>query len=253
MRELIKETIKDTAPEPYFRWLVKRTRGIKMPFGLVKNEIYDRQAAEVIKRVVADASTTVDVGCHKGQFLKLFLNHAPHGRHYAFEPIPHLAKMLQAQFPSVKVFDCALSDKSGPATFYVIADAPTLSGLNERTFLAEGKSRMPIEVRVERLDALIPEDANVRVIKIDVEGAEGLVISGAINTIRRNKPYIILEHGRTSSEAFGITSDEIYDMLVGQCGLRVSLLSSWLRGGPPLSKREFSGGGNWYFLAHPAD
>ena len=253
MRELIKKSIKDARVEPHVRWLVKRSRGIRAPFDLVKNEIYDRQAAEVIERVLKENSNAIDVGCHKGQFLKLFLKHAPRGHHFAFEPIPDLAKMLQAEFPSVEVHNHALSDKSGTASFFIVPDAPALSSLNERAVVAQDKSRQEIEVPTERLDTIIPRELKIDLIKIDVEGAEGLVISGAIDTIRRNNPYIVLEHGGSSSSAFGISSSDIYDLLVERCGLRLSLLKNWLRRGSSLSKREFVANDHWYFLAHPAD
>ena len=237
--------------EPYVRWLVKRTRGIGMPFDLVKNEIYDRQVAEVIGRVLSGTSNAIDIGCHRGQFLELFLKHAPQGRHFAFEPIPDLATRLKAEFPAVEVYDQALSNRSGKAAFYVIPDAPALSGLNEREFLEKDKTRQEIAVSTERLDAVIPREMKIDLIKIDVEGAEGLVIDGAIDTIRRNRPYIVFEHGGSSSEPFGFSSGDVYDLLVGQCGLRVSLLKNWLYRGPSLSRQEFMTTGNWYFLAYP--
>lgn len=252
MRALIKRTIKDTVCEPYIRWAVKRTRGINMPFDLVKNEIYDRQAAEIIAHILIDSSNTVDVGCHKGQFLKLFQKYAPHGHHFAFEPIPSLAALLQAEFPSVKMYDCALSDQSGEAIFYVIPEAPALSGLNERAFLAEGKARQAIVIKTERLDAIVPNDVKIDLIKIDVEGAEGLVIAGAINIIKRDKPYVILEHGGSSSQIFGYESIDIYDQLVGECGLTVSLLKNWINKGASLARREFGSGGDWYYIAYPS-
>lgn len=253
MRELIKRSIKDTGLEPYARWFVKRTRGIKMPFDLVKNEIFDRQAAEVIDRVLSDDSNAIDVGCHKGQFLELYLEHATHGRHFAFEPIPELAEKLTTKFPSVEVYNLALSNESGEAKFYVIPGSPALSGLNERSFMAQDKPRQEIVVSTARLDSLIPQDVKIDLIKIDVEGAEGLVIAGATDTIKRNRPYIILEHGSQSSLAFGVSSAEIYDLLVEQCGLRISLLKDWLSRGPSLSKRAFLESRSWYFLAHPAE
>jgi len=252
MRGLIKKSIKDTRVEPFFRWLVKRSRGISMPFDLVRNEIYDRQAFEVIERVLTTNSNAIDVGCHRGQFLKEFLKHAQQGRHFAFEPIPHLARTLQDQFPTVEVFPYALSSSSGEATFYIIPDAPALSGLNERDFVAQHKPRQEIKVRTQRLDDAIPRELKIDLIKIDVEGAEGLVISGAIDTIRRNKPYIILEHGGASSRALGFSSSDIYDILVEQCGLKISLLKNWLHRELSLTKQEFARCSDWYFLAHRA-
>ena len=253
MWELVKQSIKDKAVEPYARWLIKRSRGIKMPFDLVKNEIYDRQADEVIELVLKSNSNAIDVGCHKGQFLKLFLKYAHQGHHFAFEPIPHLAKILQAEFPSVEVYNYALSNKSGEAAFCVIPEALALSGLNARIFIKPDALRQEILVSTVRLDTVIAQEITIDLIKIDVEGAEGLVIEGAIDTIKRNKPYIIFEHGSASSKPFGFSSGDIYDLLVEQCGLRISLLKDWLYHGPSLSKQEFMEGGDWYFLAHPME
>jgi FkbM family methyltransferase len=250
MRALIKKSIKDSRIEPYARWLVKRSRGIMMPFDLVKNEIYDRQAFEVIKRVLKPDSNCVDVGCHEGVFLHEFLKYAPQGRHFAFEPIPQLEKRLADNFPSVQVYPYALSNKAGETVFYVIPDAPALSGLNQREFVDPEKRREAINIRTECLDNLIPAGPKIELIKIDVEGAEGLVIQGALETMKRDKPYVILEHGSASSLAFGMSSGEIYDLLADQCGLRISSIGSWLHGEPPLSKRRFGEPGEWYFLAH---
>lgn len=252
MRDLIKQSIKDSRVEPYARWLVKRSRGIPMPFELVKNEIYDRQAFEIIRRVLTPDANCVDVGCHEGSFLEEFLRCAPRGQHFAFEPIPTLAAALVTKFPTVSIFPHALSNNVGETTFYVIPDAPALSGLNRREFVEPTKPRQGINVRVERLDNLITEETKVNLLKIDVEGAEGLVIQGALETIRRNKPYIIFEHGRESSMAFGISSEQLYALLVEECGLRLSSLRDWLRDEGELSKVRFGEPGEWYFLAHPA-
>jgi len=250
MRAEIKALVKDTRAEPFLRWVVKRSRGIPIPFDLVKNEIYDRQASEVLKRVLSPHSNCIDIGCHKGQFLEDFLRNAPRGHHFAFEPIPHLAKLLREKFPSVEVFDVALSDKSEDTTFYIVPGAPALSGLHRREFIRQEMGRQQITVRTERLDSLIPRDTKIDFIKIDVEGAEGLVTSGAMETIARNKPFIVLEHGKQSSAAFGTSSASLYHLLVEQCGLKISLLPDWLTGRRPLTQYEFVHQREWYFLAH---
>ena len=244
--------IKDRGIEPYTRWLVKRSRGIRMPFDLVKDEIYDRQAFEVMSRVLSPESCCVDIGCHKGQFLAEYLRCAPKGIHFAFEPIPHLYEQLCKDFDSARIFNYALSDKSGETSFYILPDKLALSGLNRRETIQKELPRQKISVRTERLDEVIPADTKVDFIKIDVEGAEGLVISGALDTIKRDKPFIVLEHGESSSLMFGVSSEDIYDMLVTQCGLRLSLFPDWLSQKQPLTRHEFtSQKGCWYFLAHP--
>ena len=253
MKSIIKAIIKDGKIEPYARWLVKRSRGLKMPFDLVKDEIYDRQAFEVMSRVLSPESCCVDIGCHKGQFLIEYMSCAPKGTHFAFEPIPYLYEQLCENFKSARIYNYALSDRSGETSFYILPDKPALSGLNRREAIQKELPREEITVRTERLDVVIPPESKIDYIKIDVEGAEGLVISGALETIKRNRPYIVLEHGQDSSLLFGMTSENIYDMLVTQCGLNISLLADWLSKKPPLTKDEFtSQSGCWYFLAHPA-
>ena len=252
MKSMIKSMIKDSSVEPYARWLVKRSRGIRMPFELVKDEIYDRQAFEVMDRVLKPESCCVDIGCHKGQFLTEYMRLAPHGTHYAFEPIPYLFEQLCRDFDAAKIFNYALSDKAGETSFYILPDKPALSGLNRRDMISEELTRQEITIQTERLDNVIPSDVKIDFIKIDVEGAEGCVISGAREMIKRDKPFIVLEHGEDSSLLFGMSSENIYDMLVTDCGLRLSLLPDWLSGKQPLTKHGFlSQRGCWYFLAHP--
>jgi FkbM family methyltransferase len=254
MKAIIKAMIKDRKIEPVARWLVKRSRGIRMPYDLVKDEIYDRQAFEVMSRVLSAGSCCVDIGCHHGQFLEEFLRCSPQGHHYAFEPVPYLYEKLVEKFTTADIYNYALSNTQGETSFYIIPDAPALSGLNRRETIRQGLPREEINVRTERLDALIPAETKIDFIKIDVEGAEGLVIAGATETIRRNRPFIVLEHGESSSMMLGTGSSEIYDMLVTQCGLEISLLPDWLAHRRPLTREEFlSQKGCWYFLAHPLE
>jgi FkbM family methyltransferase len=250
-RSVIKRLLKDTPFEPAARWLVKRSRGIPMPLDLVKNEIYDRQAEEAMTRVLRAHSNCVDAGAHEGAFLRVFLARAPGGTHFAFEPIPELAASLRDRFDTVRVFELALSDKAGNASFYVFPQSPALSGLSSRTFIRSDENRREIVVRTERLDALLPAALKIDLIKIDVEGAEGTVIAGAIETISRDRPHVIFEHGETSSMAFGFSSKQIFDLLVERCGLRISLLPAWLAGRGSLTRQEFANQRDWYFIAHP--
>ena len=52
------------------------------------------------------------------------------------------------------------------------------------------------QVRAERLDDLVPEDFDVGLVKIDVEGFELKVLEGAANTIARHRPLLYVENDR---------------------------------------------------------
>lgn len=62
------------------------------------NALYDKQTGEVINRVLAEKSCGVDIGCHRGDILRLMLAAAPNGTHFAFEPIPDLYAYLVKNF-----------------------------------------------------------------------------------------------------------------------------------------------------------
>jgi FkbM family methyltransferase len=247
----LKARIKDTRAEPLLRWLVKRSRGIRMPLELVKNEIYDRQASEVMSRVLSTDSNCIDVGSHQGQYLREFMRYAPRGKHRAFEPIPYLAAQLRSEFACVEVFETALCDRSGEASFFVLPAQPARSGLHRRGFISPSQARHEIKVHTEKLDSLLPAGSRVDFIKLDVEGAEGAVIAGALQTIATNRPFLVFEHGGQSSADFGISSGEIYDALTQRCMLQLSRLPDWLSGMGTLSKSDFVRSSDWYFLAHP--
>src|SRR5262245_61716989 len=74
-----------------------------------RNEIYDRQCAMIMERVLSADSSCIDVGAHTGEILQVILSIAPQGHHLAFEPLPGYADNLRLRFPRVQVFDCALS------------------------------------------------------------------------------------------------------------------------------------------------
>jgi FkbM family methyltransferase len=243
--------IKDRPAEIYIRWAWKRLKGIPIPLDNVRNEIYDRQAFEIMSRVLDEDSNAIDVGCHLGSYLRKLFEFAPRGTHFAFEPIPPMAAALREQFPSVNLFEMALSDKVGSAEFFYFLDKPALSGLARRNDVTSGAQAKRIDVRVAPLDSLIPAHTPIHFMKIDVEGAEGLVLSGAKDLIGRDRPFILFEHGRNSSAHFGWTSEALFDFLTAQCGLKVSRVEDWLNERSPLTKLEFAKPGGWYFLAHP--
>lgn len=224
------------------------------PIALI-NAAYDEQAFAVMRRCLKRDSSCVDVGCHEGLVLKEMLRLAPAGTHYAFEPLPELYQGLLSGFPTVRVFDVALSDSAGEATFQHVTSNPGYSGFRRRRYDRPDETVAEIRVRTARLDDLIPETEVVALIKIDVEGAELQVLRGAAGTIRRCRPVVIFEHGSGGADCYGTTPEQVFDLLTVECGLQVSLMKCWLAGEGPLSREGFAAQFheriNYYFMAHP--
>ena len=226
-----------------------------LPIAFTQNQRYDRQTHRVIQKVCKSGSNCIDVGCHKGEILDLFLKYAPQGQHWGFEPIPDLYESLLKKYAATncRFFNIALSDKPGTSSFNYVVSNPSYSGLLKRKYDHPNEEDTQITVHTERLDALIPADVQIDLVKIDVEGGEILVLRGAVNILTRCKPVVIFEHGLGASELYGATPEQVFE-LFEQCGLRVSLLSRFLKNQYPLSKEEFSRHFyqklNYYFIAY---
>lgn len=219
---------------------------------------YDAQTTAVMKCILSKNSNCVDVGCHAGVFLDVVLNLAPNGTHLGFEPIPDLYRNLKekyAVYADVSIYNYALSDSSGEASFQHVVTNKGYSGLKKRTYSGLNDTIEEIRVTTQRLDDIVPKDLPINFIKIDVEGAELQVLRGAVQTIRKYKPVIVFEHGLGAADHYGTKPEDVYELLTIQCGVRISLMQDWLKGGNTLSRAEFveqfTQGKNYYFMAHP--
>ncbi len=136
---------------------------------------------------------SIDVGANKGVYTYWLARYSRHV--YAFEPNPKIFRILKAsaaRAPRVTLSPIALSDASGRAQLHV---PRTESGYsNQRATLHEqspGCAYGELEVETRRLDDEGIDE--VGFIKIDVEGHEFAVLDGAAETIRRDRPVLLIE------------------------------------------------------------
>jgi len=245
LRMLIAESPAGPVLRRVRRRLTERSKAERM------NAKYDRWTRQVIARVLSADSNCIDVGAHAGEVLRDIVAAAPRGHHMAIEPLPDFAATLRDRYEAVEVLQVALSDSEGTKEFFHVVNAAAYSGLKLREFDRPDESVEKIDVRVCRLDEIVPTSRVIRFVKIDVEGGELGVLRGGSRTLKANRPYIAFEHGAVASSAYGASSEEIYDLLVDETGLKISLLSDWLDGRPALSRQSFIDQKNFFFLAHP--
>lgn len=192
-----------------------------------RNERDERHLVALLAACLRPDSSCIDVGANLGGFTEVMVRLAPGGRHVAVEPIPHLAASIRDRFPSVEVYEAVLGDRTCTCEFGYVPDAPALSGL-------EPTARPSYEIQTLSIDMLKLDDVAVErriaFIKIDVEGAELGVLSGAVETLRRSRPVVVFEHSRMEFDAglvpvVGRADSEknraIFDLLVGEMGYRL--------------------------------
>jgi FkbM family methyltransferase len=138
---------------------------------------------------------SLDIGADVGQFTIAML--ASSRSVIAFEPRPtqarELASMFHAVGAAVQVEAVALSDQPGVTSMRVVESEPGRSTIDTNNALGDvsGGDVQSIDVPVKRLDDLQLND--VGLIKIDVEGHELAVLRGAVDTLARNRPAIVVE------------------------------------------------------------
>jgi FkbM family methyltransferase len=194
----------------------------------------------VLRQVLRHDSNCIEVGANAGDMLAEMVRLAPGGRHFAVEAIPGLADRLRQRIPRVNVFNLAASDGAGETEFHHFAELAGFSGMR-RCDVGVAEPRVEIlRVKTETLDRLIPADVKIRLLKIDVEGAEVHVPRGARELLRRNRPVVIFEHGLGGTDLYGIGAEDAYDLLAGECGLGVARLEGSSPRRAPLTREEFT-------------
>ncbi len=175
---------------------------------------YDKELFAILKPLITEKETVMyDIGAHICFHALAFAHDVGEKGHvYAFEPNP--ANVARAQEiidlnptlkPRITLLHTALSNTSGTTTFLstddieggtstggFIDDATTLW---ERDRYTEKVGFKTSPVTIATIDELI-EKGTIKaphIMKVDVEGAEQLVLTGAEKTLREHHPIIIVE------------------------------------------------------------
>lgn len=227
----------------------------KVPFAFTKNLKQGKLVAQVLKKVLkTEESSFVDVGCHKGEVLKIALRIAPKGEHFAFEAIPNFYEKLKPEFQNyVNLYNVAITNYKGESEFNFVESNPKLSGFKKRDY-PKSEKIVPIKVPTNSLDNLLKDAISIDLIRIDVEGAEYHVIDGAKRIIFKHKPYILFEHIQGAAEYYQNGPDQMWEVLVTQLGMKINTLKGFLDRQKPFTKSHFQllfeTGQESYFIAY---
>jgi FkbM family methyltransferase len=179
---------------------------------------WEDHVGAVLDRILRPGDVFVDVGGNIGYHaLHAARLVGPSGRVLAFKPNPTVCERLLAntalnRFDHVEVRAVALSDQCGEARFY--PDSGRNSGAG--SLRPSPASGAPFDVATATLDSVL-ETAGIRrvaVVKIDVEGAELLVLSGMKWLLgSADAPAVIFEISEWSLAQFGHSGKNIMNLM----------------------------------------
>lgn len=156
---------------------------------------YETDTLAAFASAIAPGTCIYDIGANVGIYTLLAsLRTGPDGKVYAFEPFPRNARYLRRhielnQLQNCSVMEVAASDTNGTQRLSTAFEYSMVR------FAPDGDLAVPCVT----LDACIYDEKKLRppdVIKMDVEGAEMLVLAGASRALSEFHPSMFVEiHG----------------------------------------------------------
>ena len=175
-----------------------------------------------------------DVGANFG-FMSLWVDRRFGGavRITAFEPNPRVAKTLRRNLElngarAVHVEEQCLSDRPGRVTFYTSVDHSWNATLLPSFARLYGED-LPIEVAATTIDQYARTTEPPSVLKVDVEGAEHLVVAGGRELLGAGNIPLVAEYNTVAIREAGLTP-ESYLGLYRELGYRPYRMQSPLWG-----------------------
>jgi FkbM family methyltransferase len=162
-------------------------RDVGVSLYLITEGAYEPRLTELLKQLIEPGMVVVDGGANVGCFTMLAARLVGEAGHvYAFEPVPANFELLRRgvelnAYGNVTANRCALADRAGTATLHLDRSnfgAPSLGEANVAELA--GTAEAPT---VALDDFLAGENRPVDLIKLDTQGAEGLVLAGAERTL----------------------------------------------------------------------
>ncbi len=182
------------------RWMPKQAASERPGILLGR---YEPAVRLVLARFLKKSSIVYDVGANIGYTSLLMSAYASEGKVYAFEPLPSNLEILRLIVEHNRLqhiiipVAVAISKAKGQATLQLWRDR-TMAFLDEARDSQGHEGMGSLRVNRTTVDSLVFDEAlpPPEFLKIDVEGAEALVMEGARRTIARYRPVLLVEvHG----------------------------------------------------------
>lgn len=171
----------------------------EVPRVLAAGEVYEPNTLKFMQRMV-DRGDIISGGAFVGDFFPALSRSLTRGAVlHSFEPNPvsyaaALHTISLNALRNVSLAPMGVGEEAGQLSLLVSRgknDAPLAAGA--RLVKDAAADQTTIDVQVTTIDALIPENRNVSILHLDIEGHEMQALLGAMDVINRCRPILILE------------------------------------------------------------
>lgn len=214
---------------------------------------YERNEIEVLEHLIREGDTCVDVGANIGIFSVFMARKAFRGKTLAYEPVPLNLSVLGVNLElnnvsNVSAHGLVLSDAAGIVSFSVSKDAAYSS---MRSVQAKSETEV-LKTQSNTLDNLFAKEGQkADVVKIDVEGAELLVLKGGerlLRTLELRPRALLVELSAENQAIYGYSPRDVISYMETLGYDAHSITSRGLEKGWP-----FQGATNALFLCQGED
>ncbi|KAB8033349.1 FkbM family methyltransferase [Fluviispira multicolorata] len=164
-------------------------------------DTYESRSMEILEYISSEDSVFIDIGANIGIFSIMMANKFPKMSIYSFEPEPDAFNCLnntikKNNIKNVNLNKHAISNKISQEKFYYDSRNHGGHSLDPQSIIDEGSLiSHSLNVNIETLDHFIGQNCipKIDIIKIDVQRHEDKVLEGAINSIQKFRPILLIE------------------------------------------------------------
>lgn len=182
---------------------------------------YEPQLVQAFRHHLDPQRDVLDIGANVGFFTVLAARLAVSGRVLAAEPSRTAAGRLRhnlalnAVSEKVILFEGLLSDRAGERTLNVIPGREEYSSIGPLVHPSVAGEAFVQEIApATTVDSLVEQHRlKPGLLKLDVEGAEALVLAGATRTLREHRPVILSELSNALLRNMGTSGTQVVAQL----------------------------------------
>jgi len=178
---------------------------------------YEPPTAKVIADTLSPGDTFIDIGANAGFFTLLASSCVGEsGKVFAFEPVPSMNKRITDNISlnsmkNITVHSSAVSNKKDVLSLFEGPDGH--KGISSLRPI--DNSAATLKVNTAPLDSYIDSFKSIKLIKIDVEGAEQLALEGMQQVIQKFRPFLVIEITDEYLRSFGHDAISLASKLTG--------------------------------------